>query len=322
MSNAIQSYNFKSICSEMYGKEDHFTKAIKSAMQNPKAKVKYNGKRWTYQKKGIKTSILDRLIHKIRFCLSKAYQRKFRKASESLFHALKVYQIRPDHSLQVMEVNKLEKNRIFYDESLDQLKIKKEALHAQGEKIKTELEAANLSLEKYCVENSIAQPPPINNKYFEEIKVLKKVGITEEFLAEYKEINEKIAKLKEEIQQSLLKKDINKLEKQKLELNKLSHQQAGIDRKFHHTDFPPQFKNMTPVAIEDYLGTLQSELPQNKLYTGYKKTIARLQASQTECTEELAKINTLLQGAEEKKQQFKKEIESYIDTVVPNPKVI
>lgn len=80
---------FHEIAAQAYGRDKAFTRAVKSAMVNPKETVIYNGKTWKVGKnKESKTHFYDRFIHIIKLHFSKSYAAKFDSTVTALNMAL------------------------------------------------------------------------------------------------------------------------------------------------------------------------------------------------------------------------------------------
>lgn len=330
----IQSRNFKAACLDLYGKNEDFTLALKSAMRNPTATVTYNGKKWSHQKKGIKACCLDRIIHHIRFFFSRAYQSKFRTAVATLHLAVKVYQINPDHSAQVSEINRLEKPRVFHDEAIERLIKKKAGLVEQHDKVKAELEANKNAFQEYCNQSGIQTPARVKNKYLDERNALENAGITEAFLGEYRTVHQQIKETGDKIKDNQVSaKSPIKMDQKKLvlsenvllhtTLNKLTARQQQLDAEFYQKELPAPFDGMDPISIDNYLWTKQSglcrgleHLKTDTQYTGFGRKITGLEASQKKHLEEIAKVDDCLKAAQDRKKKFEKDIQDYIDSVL------
>lgn len=305
----VQLDNFKIICDEMYGKSKEFTQALKSTMRRPNGAVIYNGKKWSYQGKQIKTYFWDRLVHIIFMYISKSYQKKFRAAIKPLFRATVIYHFDSEHSQQVDQINLLEKRR--HQNQLMVSRLLSKVIESE-EKIQItlgELTKIDKAMQEHCNQKQITRPTPEKNNSLRDLRLLKKAGVTLKFLDDYVKITDQI--------QEMCKKRLT--DKEKATLQQLNTTSDEMNEKFKNFDLPMKFKEITLDALINHLEARKwkinygaTSLSKDPQYGAYKQKIEENQASLKQYQNEKAVHDNEYKKAKMQREQLTLEVQSFV----------
>lgn len=268
----VKSLDFKIISNHEYGKNTEFTKALKSAMRHPTKSINYNGKTWAYQKGTKSCCILDRLIHKILFSISKKYKKKFYVAASLLCRAMFEFNVNStsDHLSMITKINKLEKKRFDQEAKINEIETQVTELDQIIRRETQALEAMDRQYDEHCDKEGIPRTTPLKAQYKKERSQLNDSGIEEDWLNKKEIAERKVQGLKVELEQ--LEKDSKNaaftefssfLKKIRLKKDEIKITTEAVDKlqeEYESKNPPSKFQGMGALELSDYFWGKQATI--------------------------------------------------------------